>query len=97
MSRTCNMVQGNSESWECAAPMALPLQAIATCNPFKQIDLVPSETYLGSSLSFLGSSCPSLLFVNVVSDLCRLTVSFLSPYSQEGCVEGRDTQEKSET
>lgn len=97
MSRACNLVQGNSGLWERAAPVAVPLQAIATCNPIKQKCLVPSETYLGSFLSFLGSSYPSLLFVNVVSDLCRLTVSFLSPYSQEACVGGGGTQEKCET
>lgn len=46
--------------------------------------------------SFLGSSSPPWLFITAVSELCILTVSFLSPYSG-GSVWGRDTQEKHET
>lgn len=47
--------------------------------------------------SFLGSLSPSRLFIAAIAVLCVLTVSFLSPYSQEASVWGRDTQEKHET
>lgn len=36
MSRTCNLVQSNSESREHTVPVALPSQAIATYNPFSK-------------------------------------------------------------
>lgn len=57
-------------------PVAVLSQAIATYNPFNKRALF----HLGSSApSFLGSSSPSWLFIAVVSELCTLAVSFLSP------------------